>query len=179
MTEARLEASLTGWHPQPPVAAARCRVLWTGNGAGSKAPVTGMSSLRGLCAWPSAGLRLVLWSRGRCVCAVCTCAVVCTSTWAAGAKYLRVPSWGTGQPQLAGWGPQGPACLWGAWRRGRGPSPATGWEGLKQVGAATTRKAREPQGGPSQVLGWGAQGWESGEEGPPWRNVSVSRAPWR
>lgn len=83
------------------------------------------------------------------------------------AKHFCVSSWGTGQPQLAEWRLQGPACFWGAWRRGQGPSPATGWEGLKQVGAATIRKAIGPQGGPSQVLGMGAQGWESEEEGPP------------
>lgn len=91
--------------------------------------------------------------------------VVCTSACIAGAKHFCVSSWGTGQPQLTGWGLQWPACFWGAWRRGQGPSPATGWEGLKQVGTATIRKAIGPQGGPSQVLGWGAQGWES-EEGP-------------
>lgn len=48
-----------------------------------------------------------------------------------------------------------------------GPSPATGWEGFKQLEADTTRKVIEPQGGPFQVLGWGDPGLREWGGGPP------------
>lgn len=134
----------------------RCRVTWTGsNGSVSlcQGPGNVLSSGPLCLAFGRAEAGSVVpWEVCTCVLSISVCQVGVLAS-------LSLQNGDSKGPPASGEPGEG--------ARGQGPSPATGWEGLKQVGAATIRKAIGPQGGPSQVLGMGAQGWESEEEGPP------------